>query len=253
MIVYFTATGNSRYCAQMLAEKLDDVCLDAFQFIRGGIAAEVASEKPWVFVSPVYSWKISRIFADFIRRSSFSGSRDAYFILTCGSDMGNAAPKNREICREKGLRCRGTFPVVMPENYIAMFDVPDTAQALKIIEAAGPAVERCAAWIRAGEDFPVPKAGVLDHLKSGIVNWAFYRFQVKTKPFTVSDTCIGCGKCAAVCPLGNISMREGKPVWDKCCTHCMACICACPVEAIEYGKVSRGKPRYQCPKYSGAK
>ena len=25
---------------------------------------------------------------------------------------------------------------------------------------------------------------------------------------------------------------------------CMACICYCPKEAIEYGKKSRGKPRY---------
>ena len=27
-------------------------------------------------------------------------------------------------------------------------------------------------------------------------------------------------------------------------THCMACICYCPKEAIEYGKKSKGKPRY---------
>ncbi len=31
------------------------------------------------------------------------------------------------------------------------------------------------------------------------------------------------------------------------CTHCMACICGCPAEAIEYGSRSRGKARYQCP------
>ena len=39
-----------------------------------------------------------------------------------------------------------------------------------------------------------------------------------------------------------------KPVWDKNCTHCMACICYCPVEAIEYGKKSVGKPRYHFEK-----
>ena len=33
-------------------------------------------------------------------------------------------------------------------------------------------------------------------------------------------------------------------VWGKNCTHCMACICYCPKEAIEYGKKSKGKPRY---------
>ena len=45
-------------------------------------------------------------------------------------------------------------------------------------------------------------------------------------------------------PLNNIRLENGKPVWGKHCTHCMACICYCPKEAIEYGKKSKGKPRY---------
>lgn len=40
------------------------------------------------------------------------------------------------------------------------------------------------------------------------------------------------------------SLQNGKPVWGQDCTHCMACICYCPAEAIEYGKMSLGKPRY---------
>jgi epoxyqueuosine reductase QueG len=44
--------------------------------------------------------------------------------------------------------------------------------------------------------------------------------------------------------LNNIRLENGKPVWGKNCTHCMACICYCPKEAIEYGKKSKGKPRY---------
>lgn len=44
--------------------------------------------------------------------------------------------------------------------------------------------------------------------------------------------------------LNNIRLENGKPVWGKNCTHCMACICYCPKEAIEYGEKSKGKPRY---------
>lgn len=62
--------------------------------------------------------------------------------------------------------------------------------------------------------------------------------------FTVSDACIGCGKCVQLCPLNNIRLDKDKPVWGSNCTHCMACICYCPKEAIEYGKRSVGKPRY---------
>lgn len=43
-------------------------------------------------------------------------------------------------------------------------------------------------------------------------------------------------------PLNNIRLENGKPVWGKHCTHCMACICDCPKEAIEYGKRAKASP-----------
>ena len=108
-------------------------------------------------------------------------------------------------------------------------------------------LRQAADWIRAGADFPAGNTGGLDRLKSGPVNSLFYRFYVRTGPFTVSDACVSCGKCQRLCPLGNIRIQEGRPVWGDRCTHCMACICGCPAGAIEYGRISRGKPRYQCP------
>lgn len=247
MIVYFTGTGNSRYCARLLADRLGDNCTSAFHYIRDRIALELSSEKPWVFVTPTYSWQIPRVFLDLIRSGRFSGCQDAYFVMTCGEDIGNAAAKNRALCMEKGLRYRGTAPVIMPENYIAMFGAPDQAEAKRIISAALPGLEQIASCIGAGRELPAQKVSVLDRLKSGLVNQLFYRFNVKDKPFTVSDACISCGKCEAACPLGNIQLRNGRPVWLGRCTHCMACICGCSTEAIEYGRASRGKPRYQCP------
>jgi len=44
-------------------------------------------------------------------------------------------------------------------------------------------------------------------------------------------------------------MKDGKPHWLGNCTHCMACICHCPAEAIEYGKKSEGKRRYRCRRF----
>ena len=79
---------------------------------------------------------------------------------------------------------------------------------------------------------------------SGPVNPIFYKFFVKANAFTASGACIGCGQCAKRCPMNNITLKDGKPVWGKNCTHCMACICYCPVSAIEYGKKSVGQPRY---------
>ena len=56
--------------------------------------------------------------------------------------------------------------------------------------------------------------------------------------------CVGCGKCAQLCPLNNVHLENSRPQWGDHCTHCMACISICPVQAIEYGKGTEGKNRY---------
>lgn len=81
---------------------------------------------------------------------------------------------------------------------------------------------------------------------STAANPVFYALFVKADKFRADDKCIGCGKCAQLCPLNDISIVDGLPVWGKNCTHCMACICHCPTGAIEYGRKSLGKPRYHC-------
>ena len=247
MLIYFSATGNSRYCAQMLASQLNQGCYDATPFIRDNIPLDLTSETPWIFVSPTYAWQLPRVFINFIQNSSFNGNKNAYFIMTCGNDIGNAALRNQSLCVEKGLHYRGTFPVVMPENYIVMFKAPGPEKAAQIITAANPSIEEIRSCIQIGKDFPLPKKSAFSKLKSGIVNRLFYRYNIKTTRFIVSASCISCGKCEKLCPLGNIQIQAGHPVWGDCCTHCMACISGCPTEAIDYGKATRGKIRYHFP------
>lgn len=246
MVVYYSGTGNSRYCAELLAHRLDDELLDAFQYIKHQVSADLVSGKPWVFVCPTYAWRIPRIFERFLRSGSFSGSQDAYFVMTCGAEIGNAGAYLKTLCQEIGMHDCGVLEVVMPENYVAMFRVPEEKEADQILAAATPVLERAAERIAAGETLPEQKAGVADRIKSSLVNRAFYPLMVKDRPFYVTDDCVSCGKCAEACVMDNITMENGKPRWHGSCTHCMACICGCPKAAIEYGKKSQGKPRYQC-------
>ena len=249
MIIYFSGTGNSRYCAHMLSKLLNDDWLDAAGYIKNGIAAELISDKPWVFVGPTYAWQMARIFSDFIRSGTFNGNDRAYFVLTCGGDIGNAGKPLSILCSEKCFRYMGTLEVVMPENYVAMFPVPDEEKSAAIIAAATPVLERSAESIAQSSPFPIEKTGFLDKLKTGPINQGFYKFYVKADDFFSTDKCIGCGKCVDACVLNNIRLESGRPFWGTSCTHCMACICGCPAEAIEYGKRSQGKRRYFCPDF----
>ncbi len=248
MVIYFSGTGNSRYAAEYLAKQLGDDLLDAGQRMKAGERDCLHSDRPWVFAAPIYAWRMANIMTEYLRSSQLTGNRDAYFVLTCGSEIGNAGKYAAQLCDEIGLHYKGVLEVVMPENYIAMFNAPKEDEARAIVEKARPVLEQGKALIQQGKPFPPPKTSLLDRLKSGPINEGFYKFYVKADAFFSTDACSGCGFCVGACPLNNIHLNNGKPIWDKQCTHCMACICGCPSQAIEYGKRSKGKPRYQCPK-----
>jgi len=249
MIVFYTGTGNSRYVAQGIAKHIGDSLHDAAGDMRNSAFPELNSDRPWVFVSPTYAWRLPKIMGDWMGKSRFTGSKKAYFVLTCGSEIGNAEKYLREDCEKLGLEFCGVQEVVMPENYVAMFGVPDEVKSEQIRKAAEPAIESAARAVQEGKEIPSKKVNFADRIKSGPVNKKFYKYAVKSDAFTVSDKCTGCGRCEKGCPVHGIEMKNGKPVWTGACTHCMACISYCPTEAIEYGNKSEGKPRYKCPDY----
>ena len=174
MIFYFSGTGNSRYCAKRLAHRLGDEAVDAFPFLRDDHFPALTSRSPWVFVSPTYGWQLPRIFEALLRGGRFSGSRDAYFVMTCGAEIGDPIPRLEALCRDMGLTYRGVLPVVMPENYIALFRAPGPEEARAIVAAAVPGLEEGAECIRRGESLPPVRRGAIDKLKSGPVNAFFY-------------------------------------------------------------------------------
>ena len=243
MILYYTGTGNSRIIAEKIAAETGDEIMNAFEAIREKSHCAFTSDRPWVFVSPTYAWRIPKVFDSFIRRSRFAGSRDAYFVMTCGSDIGHAERFLKSLCEDMNLHFRGVREIPMPENYTAMFPVPDAEETERIIAAALPMAAETAERIKQGSDLPKRHISPADRLKSGFVNESFYMFWVNAKGFRVTDACTGCGSCERLCPTKTVKLKDGKPVWGKDCTHCMACINACPAKAIEYKQVSEGKPR----------
>ena len=69
-------------------------------------------------------------------------------------------------------------------------------------------------------------------------------------PTVDESRCVGCGTCAAVCPVGNITM-EGKAHMGPNCTACLGCLHACPKQAVAVGKktITR-EQQYRHPKMS---
>ncbi len=248
MILYFSGTGNSEYVAKRICKETGDEYISLFEKIRDHNFSEMHSERPWIIVVPTYAWRIPHIVQKWVENTSFTGNRDIYFIMTCGGSIGNAGKYLDKLCRKKNMNYRGCIGITMPENYIALFSAPTQEIALKIIHQAEPVIDQAITFIKNNDTLPQINISFKDRMNSGIVNNLFYPLFVHAKNFYTTDACISCGKCVNVCPLNNVRMDNGKPAWGNYCTHCMACICHCPKEAIEYGKHSQGLTRYTCKK-----
>lgn len=54
------------------------------------------------------------------------------------------------------------------------------------------------------------------------------------KPRLSADACVGCGKCAGLCPAKAITMTRQRPVIDRsACIRCFCCQEFCPVGAMK--------------------
>lgn len=242
MVLYFSGTGNSRYVAQKIAEMSDDEVISINQRLKKHNYSTVSSEKPLVFVGPIYAGRFPRVMDDYIKEVSFTETNCAYFIGTCAQTPWVTVEYVEKLCKEKSFSLLGFNSIIMPQGYVAGGGTQPKEINDKILKEAEPKIIKIAEKIRDKQILPEEQPGKA--IMSKVLNPIMYSMMISAKNFKVTNQCTGCGKCEKRCPLNNIKLTDGKPTWGKNCTHCMACIAGCPQEAIEYGKKTQGKPRY---------
>ena len=255
MIFYFSGCGNSQHVAEQLAENLNDKLTFIPEAAREGRYDYTLSEGESLgFVFPVYSWAPPKLVLDFVGKlnievgpSTGSGTLDyVYFACTMGDECGHTERIFRKALEKKGWSLAACFSVQMPETYIGMpgFKLDTDENAQRKIAAADAALSEFIPRLQNKESFSKMTVGSAAWAKSYVVNPGFNRFATDDKKYRSTEACIHCGKCVETCPLQNITLEDGRPVWHGNCTICMACYHHCPVNAIQYGKATVGKGQY---------
>ena len=84
-------------------------------------------------------------------------------------------------------------------------------------------------------------------LFTGLYKITYNLVKTLDKNFHIDGTCTSCGICERICPVKNITLEAGRPVWHGSCEQCLACIQWCPEECIQYGRKTKNYERYHHP------
>ncbi len=251
MVLYYSATGNTRFIAELLAEALEDEAIDLLKRIKTEDAMPLRSEKPFIVCSPVYVCELPPFLMECIERTELTGSRELVFIFSDAGYGGMSEANAKKIARKKGMRWRGCTEIKMPTNNMVSTIYPPTEEeeCVRRIENARVRIHEIAKSIKSGETLTMRHVYFLEKLLIMPVHFWWIRHMQPSKDFYVTEKCIGCGTCARLCPLNNVEMREKRPHWISGCAHCMACIGNCPEEAIEYRRMTENKKKYNIRQY----
>jgi ferredoxin len=254
VIFYFSGTGNSLYIAKNIAEHAGEKLISiSDEMNKKCDCYKYALNRDEVigFVYPVYAWAPPKIVLQFIEKLKLNNYIDNYIfsVATCGDNIGNTMKVIENSLSKKDLTLSSGFSVVMPNNYIILFDVDSKELEEKKLLAAEKTLEKINAVIadRKKDIFEIRK-GFFPSILTNMINPLFNKKAIDTKKFYANENCTGCGLCQKVCNSRNINISaDKKPRWGEHCLQCMACIHYCPVKAVQYGKSTIHKGRYTNP------
>ena len=112
MILYFSATGNSKYVAERIAKATNDECIFILDIMKDEKCFLSIKENENVgIVSPIYAWGCPSVIIDFLNKVSFSGKKifDLSNKETVAVINKNAEPQIDEIIQKIQQKSSGNF------------------------------------------------------------------------------------------------------------------------------------------------
>lgn len=260
-VFYFSGTGNTWWAALRIAEALQKKGFQSQAFSIEQITPEAAGElirnsQGAGFGFPVYGSDAPRVFSEWLGRLPVQvEAKPALGFVTQMAWSGSGFNFLEKPMKAKGLHLRWTVELNMPNNIcLPAFPIfpyhSDTEKFKKLLGKRESDIEALAGQIAAG----IPRRQHND-LFSRASAW------IQRGPFRLvhdlgrglwsvdGGQCLGesCGRCARICPVGNIQMSAGKATHGKACVYCLRCFNYCPTYAVCYLGASNQKMEKKPP------
>ena len=238
IIFWFSGTGNSLYAAKRLADGIGDASLVSMARAvppdsLGGDGEKIG------FVFPSYYCNLPRIVRSFAEKIKIKDGTYLFAIVTMGGLGQGSIAVLETIFKQKNLRLDYARGIRMPPNYVINYNPADNTKIGRTFEKAEKKLREMSLQI---------KSGVQSVKKIKLISDKLYKnIETLDLGYFTENTCTSCGQCAKICPVANIKIENGKPIWLHHCEHCVTCISWCPAQAIQYGGKTKTRRRYRNP------
>lgn len=253
-IFYFSGTGNSLYIARKIAGRFHAALTPLASFYNCKTYSTDADRIGFVF--PVYYGRLPAIVRNFLQILDGLKGKYVFAAANFGGSASRSLTEFKKIVKQKGGFSFAGFAVHMPQNAFLKpwekkemiwakaaqridFIVKNIESKKKGIFYTNLPLELCTA--------PLPGL-IQKSLKEKFISLSHASgdlslenlMHLSDNSYRANEKCKGCGICREVCPVGNIKLAEGRPVWLNRCETCLACYNFCPNKAIEGGVVQTG-------------
>ena len=233
--VYFSGTGNSRHVLDVFLKAYDET-LTSFSIEDDGVLTAIKVHEELIFAYPVQYSTVPKILRDFIceNKELWKGKK-VFVIATMGLFSGDGAGALARLLQRYGAKVEGGIHIKMPDSIGDEKVLKRSFEKNKeLVRQGEEKAERVAIFLKNGKPM---KEGLGPFSRMfGLFGQRLY-FGHKTSEYSDKlkidkDKCEGCGKCVALCPMKNISIKDGVCISESQCTMCYRCVNNCPKQAI---------------------
>lgn len=233
--IYFSGTGNSKYALEIFLQHFD-ISAKAVSIEDEALFEELEGQEELVFSYPVQYSSLPKILYDFVtEHGELWKDKRIFIIATMGLFSGDGAGMPARLLKKYGAKITGGLHLKMPDS---IADEKALKRPLevnkKLVSEAENKIKWAVARIKEGNP---PREGLnIFYRLAGLFGQRLY-FGYKTKHYTdklkIDETkCVGCGKCAGLCPMKNIILENDLAIAGNRCTMCYRCVNTCPKQAI---------------------
>lgn len=232
--IYLSGTGNTKHCIEKLTNLLDDTA-KTIPLESVDIIEQIEKNNTLILGYPTQFSNAPYMVRDFIKKNNslWKGKR-ILCVATMGAFSGDGAGCTARLLKKYGATILGGIHIKMPDSVCDSKLLKKTIeQNREIVSLADKKIEFIARQIKQGE-YPKDGISLISHI-AGLLGqrlWFYRKTTGYTDKLKISENCTGCGLCASLCPMKNITIQHGRAVANNKCTMCYRCISHCPQRAI---------------------